>query len=103
MIIHKLATYADPTLDRQFKELELALKPLSGSGPPAGTVAPRWLGDQYYDTAASTWYVSTGGDITDWQMLGSGGGGGGSNHNTTVDGGDGWASSGAYIDGGGWL
>ena len=74
-MIHKLTTYADPILDRQIKELELSLKPLTGSGDPTGTVTPRWLGDQWFDSTGSVWYVSTGVTSADWQLVGSGGGG----------------------------
>lgn len=96
-MIHKLTTYADPTIDRQFKEIELALKPLTGTADPTGTVTPRWLGDWFFDANAGQWYVSTGNTSADWQLNGSGGGGGGN-----IDGG---TAASAYMlsiaDGGG--
>ena len=101
MGVNKLQTYADPILDRQIRDLCDASDPLTGSGDPTGTVTPRYFGDRYYATGTSIWYVSNGTAAADWQEVGSGGGGG-SNHNTTVDGGNGWTASSAYIDGGGW-
>lgn len=41
---------------------------LQSTGSPAGSVVPRWVGDRYFDTSNTEWYLSTGLTSADWEV-----------------------------------